>query len=107
MMTKRTWTSGIGYVIAQRRLADEARELRRMRYVVATFLRKCTEVPVGLRETAADIEIGEYSVLEYLEDLLRQAHEHERVGFWPGCSGGVTADIGEFEFMHALSIAHL
>jgi hypothetical protein len=77
------WKTGIGHAIAANRKRHADLEVRRVRYVLAAFLRRCAEMmrhgyETGkLLATAVDLEFGELSVVEYVEDLLVHAHDRE------------------------------
>lgn len=84
MKCKPTWTPGAAWEIAKREREhaskQRVRDLRRTRRVLAAFLRKCADLESqgkfeGMRETATDLEVGEYSVVEYVEELLDGADE--------------------------------
>lgn len=49
--------------------STHAPDRRLLRIVVARFLRKLDEQGHNASETASDLEIGEFSVLDYLEKL--------------------------------------
>ncbi len=99
-----SWPRGIGHAIVANRRHHAECELRRTRFVLAAFLRKCVEIDRdldALRGTVADLEIGEYSVVEYVKDLLAQAQVQSEFA-----ALGLLCDSGdEFSFMTAF--AHL
>ncbi len=56
-------------------------EIRRTRFILAAFLSKMRDRNVSLGETVADLQIGECSVVEYVEELIDAAREWEAAGW--------------------------
>jgi hypothetical protein len=80
---KPKWPTGIGHAIAANRERHHAREIMRVRRVLISFLRRCAVMmehgcETGkLLATAIDLEYGELSVVDYVEELLGHAYDRE------------------------------